>query len=92
MQMKQNHEAHGTLEFFQLTSCLGMGDAYSRLLWNFWSHGFAKGEGGIIAIGITGDPDRFLWKASIWAVRMMLLISIGLSPALASSSLMASAT
>ena len=32
LHMKQNHEAHGTLEFFQLTSCLGMGDAYSRLL------------------------------------------------------------
>ena len=88
---KQNHEAHGTREFFQLACCLGIGHAYSRSLWNLWSHGLAKGEGGIIAIGTTGALDRFLWKAHVWAAKMRLLMSMGLGPALVPSSMMASA-
>ena len=82
---------HSTCEFFQLTCCLGMGQEYSRALWNLWFHGFAKGEGGIVAIGAAGKLGRFLWKALVWAVKMQLFMSINSGSALATPSLMASA-
>ena len=69
-----------------------MGHEYSKQLWNFWSHGLEKGEGGIVAIGVAGALGRFLWQARVWAARMRHLMSADLGSESVSASVVACAS